>query len=522
MDFLKQLKSITWCKPNWAYLSVTKETNEFLTKCKELQKPDPFDDVEEIIKKSDAFPIKFPIDTVRLVQLKSKRPIERLKKNIVSTYPLIHERVLILMTRFLTYKKQFGSNIEKDFYKEMTVQQFIERILKKRAASFYGPSDKYLLLTGETGASGWELVGSSEQKEPLLLENCLSYDELKLSAMVYVSGYTDCINDGNRKNSGVVKDDDIEDNAVIIGLIGPRVKRRGKMDHEDIIVTRDQNIQEHGYGFANKPHQRNKLLWRRMWCEFYENENVTYEKATILIDKQNKYESRPYIDRYQYKKRYKKVIFDNESYYKRICVLAESTLLEAEYRAVESEKYAFVNVIGCGLGVWIMLPHQGDVYVLTFLERIHSLLQENMLNHISDVNFAYVNVSSGIEGLFTVDTEHKEIPLRKLFIEYDGHPKGGINVQMHNREPSSKLSGDHAGKLLVMTYPWDSNAHPGNEFWCGLLASTGDSAAASSTQIAELHNAHINPAVSADNVRVVGRHGLKTLSEYCHDLTTSN
>lgn len=43
--------------------------------------------------------------------------------------------------------------------------------------------------------------------------------------------------------------------------------------------------------------------------------------------------------------------------------------------------------------------------------------------------------------------------------------KGGINVQLENREPSSKLTGEHEGKLLVMTYPWDGNAHPGNEFW---------------------------------------------------------
>lgn len=66
--------------------------------------------------------------------------------------------------------------------------------------------------------SGWELVGSTEQKPPLVLEDCLSYDELKLSALVYVSGYTDCINNGTRKNSAVVNEEDIEENAVIIGL----------------------------------------------------------------------------------------------------------------------------------------------------------------------------------------------------------------------------------------------------------------------------------------------------------------
>lgn len=64
---------------------------------------------------------------------------------------------------------------------------------------------------------GWEAVGTVNQRSPLLLENCLSYDEMKLSALVYVSGHTECINDGERKNSGVVSEENAEADAVIIG-----------------------------------------------------------------------------------------------------------------------------------------------------------------------------------------------------------------------------------------------------------------------------------------------------------------
>lgn len=42
-------------------------------------------------------------------------------------------------------------------------------------------------------------------------------------------------------------------------------------------------------------------------------------------------------------------IFNNEVYYKRICVIAETTLIEAEHRARECGKNAFVNVVGCGM-----------------------------------------------------------------------------------------------------------------------------------------------------------------------------
>ncbi|CAK1589797.1 unnamed protein product [Parnassius mnemosyne] len=534
MDILRHFQTIAWCKPDWCFPSMGKETNELLRQCIELPVAHLSDDIEEIIKRSKAFPIPFPIETVRIEKLQVRRPVEKLKRNIVSTYPLIHERVLLLMTHFLIYKREFGTSIEKALYKDMSVPELIDRILKKRAVTFMGPSDKYKLLSGEEGKDGWEAVGTLQQKPPLLLENCLSYDEMKLSAMVYVSGHTECINDGERKNSGVIREDIAEEDAVIIGLVGPRFERRGRMDYEDILITEQQNCLEHGYGEEVTPttclnvlkttyvrnNQSAKHMWRQIWSEFYQVHSYTYEELTSYVNIQDKAEDQRYTDRYV-KKPGSEDIFDNEVYYKRLCVLAEVTLLEADHRAKEAGKEAFLNVIGCGLGVWKISPHQPDVYILTFLERIRSFLKKDMLNHLSDVNFAYIQPSKGILGLFTNSSEAVETPTEKrIFFECKRHPKGGINVQLENREPSSKLTGEHEGKLLVMTYPWDGNAHPGNEFWLGSLNSSGDPAAACSTQVSELHNAHINPAVSSCNVRVAGRSGIKTLNEYSAALTT--
>nr|CAD7394984.1 unnamed protein product [Timema cristinae] len=55
---------------------------------------------------------------------------------------------------------------------------------------------------------------------------------------------------------------------------------------------------------------------------------------------------------------------------------------------------------------------------------------------------------------------------------------------------------------LVTTYAWDGNSWPGNEFWNGKFASTGDSAVASSTLISQLHNAVIHLQV-AENICVI-------------------
>ncbi|XP_045506819.1 uncharacterized protein LOC123702995 isoform X1 [Colias croceus] len=531
MDILRQFQSIPWCKPDWCYPSMGKEMNDLLKQCIDLPAPKLIDDVTEIIERSKKFPISFPVETVRLETLIERKPLERLKRNIISTYPIIHERVLLLMTHFLIYKREFGSSIEKALYNNMTVPEFIDRLLKKRAVAFLSKKDTYKLLSGESGNDGWEQIGTLQQKPPLELDTCLSYDEIKLSAMVYISGYTECINDGNRCNNGVVNEDNVQEEAVIIGLIGPRFERPERMEYEDILITEQQNVLENGYGEEVTPttclnvlkttyvrnNQSAKHMWRQIWSEFYQAHSYTYQELTAYVNITEKPDEKKFLERYVKTQR---GVFDNELYYKRISVIAECALLDAEYRGKDGGN-VFLNVVGCGLGVWKMSPHQTDVYVLTFLERIRAFLKKDLLNHVSDVNFSYIKPSKPIVDLFSNKSASGASPTEKrIFFESKRHPQGGINVQIEQREPSSKLTGEHAGKLLVMTYPWDGNAHPGNEFWLGSLSGSGDPAAACSTQVSELHNAHINPAISGANTRVVGRYGLKTLSEYCVALTT--
>lgn len=67
-----------------------------------------------------------------------------------------------------------------------------------------------------------ELLGTSAETPPRILENCLSYDEIKLSALLSVSSYTHFINDGSRDNCGkyCTSRQMVEEFGVIIGLIG--------------------------------------------------------------------------------------------------------------------------------------------------------------------------------------------------------------------------------------------------------------------------------------------------------------
>lgn len=91
------------------------------------------------------------------------------------------------------------------------------------------------------------------------------------------------------------------------------------------------------------------------------------------------------------------------------------------------------------------------------------------------------------------------------------------NIKLHmvdKKGPHVRLTEEDEGKLLVVSFAWDSNALPGNEFWCETLHTSSDPAAACSTQVAELHNWHINSMVRAKNLRVATLKGLVTFQEY--------
>lgn len=478
-----------------AVLIFTNFGKELLLKCVDVPKPDATQiSIESFMETSSVFPIKFGTDTCRVMS----QPVERyaeITKQIASAYPVIHERVLRLYLAFLEYKTKYGTDIERKLYTGMTLTALVQRLLEKRCVSFVGPLDHYLLLSGATGLGKFYDVGTEKEEAPFLLKDVLSYDEMKLSAFLSVSSYTEFLNDGNRRNAGIIEVDKskIERVGVVVGIIGARFQAREAMDWQDIIVSKEQNIKKHGYGYTAQEAINATIAavnYRYLWTNFYEQQDLLYENM-----------SGRNTTRF-YKIPNTKYFFDNLMMKKRNAISFDTLLLEANARGAAAGKQVYLHVVGIGLGAWRAFQHQDTIFLETFGERLQELL--TCLIHINVVHFSYFNMTACANladgGVLATES----------------HPAGGIRIFLSNRNPAQKLESEFENMLVVESYAWDGNALPGNEFWLGSLTSSGDPAAACSTLITELHNPHINTKmVNGENLHVASdRFGVLHISDF--------
>lgn len=264
-----------------------------------------------------------------------------------------------------------------------------------------------------------------------------------MSALLSVSSHSELINNGNRQNCGVIERNKslIEREGVVVGIIGARLTRRDVMEFQDIIVAKKQNTKENGYGFDIQEDTTNSKPkdYRRIWKEFYEEKDFIFDEVV----KDNK--------RFGSSKN-KEDVFDNLIMKKRYTISFDTLLLEAEARAKAADKQAYVHVVGIGLGVWKAAEQQEQIFLETFTQRVKYLLPK--LQHIGVLHFSW----------FTL-TECGELKNGYVF-KSETHPQGGIRCFLSKRNPADKLkSPENDNMLLVISYAWDGNALPGNEFW---------------------------------------------------------
>jgi len=459
-------------------------------------------------------PYGFPLVSNSLREnLGTEEEAEALAKK---TYPVAPLEARSLFEDFLGIKRRTGSAVEKALYAGRDAEWLTTRLATKRPLVFMNGNDSWSLRSGLQGAGGWEGVGTDHEEEPLVLKDYLSYDEVALSALCGVSSETYCINRGDRFNQGKVTSDH-EPWAVYVGLVGTRFERPGQMEWRHMIIDEEsqgeapcgaattkemvepqdssqkeeedededeEDGEEDGEEEGEESRENGSLLsekdsssssfassssssscsseLRRAWAKFYGverfatlDDDLSGERFLQLGD------GEVYLDAVVYKSRVKKT--------------ARVFLSEANERAraADGKETAYAHVVGLGLGVWQIHAAQNDLFVDAFLEEIADL----ELPRVKDVDFSWI-------------LSKKKAKHRPTTVE----ARDGTTITLHysKRDPFERL--DDPTQLVVAMFAWDANSYPGNEYWLGSLAGSGDPAAASCSAIGELMNPDVNAA----------------------------
>lgn len=204
--------------------------------------------------------IPFPTKNNRIATIADD---DEAKKNRIvwqaeNTYPILHAKTQKLITDFLTYKKAYGSPIEKVFYAGISNEkEFITRLLTKRPVMFMTASDQYILRDGTRGFGGFDNIGN--KSGTLSLVDYISYDEMAISALLGVSVPTYFVNSGDKNNDGKKgAAGTFESEGIYVGLVGTRFERPELMEWPHIVITEQQNSELNGYGLTKKYEPNNR------------------------------------------------------------------------------------------------------------------------------------------------------------------------------------------------------------------------------------------------------------------------
>ncbi|GAM89078.1 hypothetical protein ANO11243_071130 [Dothideomycetidae sp. 11243] len=243
------------------------------------------------------------------------------RRYVNSTRIIVHPEVRRLAGHFLAHKRVHGTVVERQVYAAhlgWNVDSLILRLVEKRPLSFLGKRDTTLLRSGMTtadAAHAWDRVGGSHEKHPLTMDRYLTYEEMMLSSLIGVSGYTPYFNDGDRHNKGVRGvPGSFQREGVQVGLVGARFERRGRMDST--------------YAFS----------------------------PTGNLPPAQFFPFALYFPGKDFEQRYKA----------RMRITVETLLLEAQMRGHEANKRVYLHVVGLGLGVWAVHKDQRKWFLQVF------------------------------------------------------------------------------------------------------------------------------------------------------------
>lgn len=336
----------------------------------------------------------------------------------------------------------------------------------------------------------------------------MSYDELFLSALCGVSSPTHFINDGDRRNNGRFNQNNAYPlEGIYMGLIGARFEKPYVMEYSLMVVEKDQNTSQRGYGAYNeykdqklnriqkaisdeyclkqieaaKKSKGSKPLIRNVFESFYSRPYLPeYDEIKSQINKDEELKNRYYEDSRRYGQN--KPYLDLGMFKQRVRISLELFLFDSDNRSKQAKKKGFCHLVGLGAGYWSFNKQIQDKEMVKVVLEI---IKESKLPNISCIYFAWFD-----DNVSNLNELNKE---KDQFIQAD---KSGnkIILQFGRRNPAEPLNGKFKDDLLCACYAWDGNSFVGNEYWLGrdMLSASGDPAAAACSTISYIQNSEIN------------------------------
>ena len=417
-------------------------------------------------------------------------PDEKTKNEFAqSTYPIIHADVLNFITT--TFVNWFNSNYKAIKIKE---ENYIDRLFEKRPLTFYKENDTTVCRIMDT-----EDCKKDTTDFTVPTENYISYDEMPVSALLGLSGPVHFIN-GSGKTNKCKRDFNPAVVGYLYGLVGARFARPELMEWKHIIITKEQNTTDNGYGL--NPLKSNENL--NMWAKLYGVEHFpTYEEAK----EQSKTDKTKYVVFKNIDISPQEMYFNIEIYKKRMKFSLLPFLMDVNERCKILKKVnARCFVSGLGLGEWKTIDEQEQYFYEAFFE----LLRDNKFEHIKtfatyteipkdERKVFFNNIIIKVKG---TSNEKTEPNITTFTITVNGIT---YKFQAGKINPVEQNPTDNGENLVnFVSYAWDSNSYPGNEFYNGKLAGSMDSATMCSCDALYYHNIIANRNITQTNIRVYG------------------
>jgi hypothetical protein len=438
---------------------------------------------EELIERSNAFErttrVSFPTTTNRLSTLVKSQQLSatQVAEHAASVRIGVLARLLPSIDAFLEWKRsddaRAGSAASRAFFKRNvpSSDEFLIRLVRDRPLAFLTRHDQSLLRNG-MGMAGDQFVriGTESEDASVKLGDYIGYDEMLFSALVVVSSRVAFINDGARDNCARPgPDGSFEPEGVCIGAVGARFEREDLMESLFVLVDQHRSTEANGYGAHAQATGRHAPLCR-LFAPVY---NVPHFPSwgEASADKSGRFVALR-----------SGRLFDTAAFAARIRLTIDTILLEANSRAQEhgsGDKKAHVRMCGFGLGVWAASK---AVQSRIFVEQVEQSVAAHNLRRVGTICMMYFDDAAQSGRV------HDGATLK----DKKGH---SVRIVFGNVNQAAPVA---ANELLVTTFAWDGNSFVGNEFWMGMLAASGDPAAACCSTIPEIQNPHINHYLTQD------------------------